>query len=1549
MSTNVRVAIRIRPLNAKEILANGAECIRMVPDLPQIVVGTEASTGTGVGHNFATRSFTFDEVFGADSIQSEVYQVCVAPLVERFLEGFNSTALAYGQTGSGKTWSMGTGLDSASLPPDQIGIVPRSIRELFRQLTERKGRCTAGFKFTVLVSFLELYNEDLVDLLNPRPKSASGGGGPTIREDSQGNIVWGGVREEEVSSPDELLSIILKQQRWTPISKQPDGPVSSSPELAGQTVYEISVEADPTTHPDGAWRHLTSKFHFVDLAGSERLKRTNAEGDRKKEGISINQGLLALGNVISALGDETRRGSHVPYRDSKLTRMLQDSLGGNSQTLMLACVSPSDSSYGETVNTLNYANRARNIRNRVVVNQEFFGGSGGGSEKEREIRALRALVADLKDEVAALKGGGAQGGRLQHQQQAAVDAAVVSRERQINLHMQGERDLSMKLEAARGELRVSEFENDRLSFTCARLAERGREMAEELASTVTERDAALVELARWRSGRRSFGDKQAEEGLPDTRPPAAPVEPNVIADYQNTISDLRLRLSEAEDRLAWYHEMVSELENGKRRTRPPKFVSSDSTLQRPNNQKDRVLSSVGEEPEVAHERRLLKALKNDPELGKVLSSQEENDADLPGASAPSDYDSLKLYGLPRITTASWKPSNLGDGAEDDDSPQQEDEYDDEDYGDEDEDGMDISLPKRPVSRGNKMAGGERSADMYMFVHRLQSEIADHEGIVDRLAKREREYEAMRGAYDAKLSVLKSQVDAISRERDEAIKRMRGDTSATGFGKGGGDKAKTAAIAARFDDEKKRLEAQISELRKKLKEGDRMQSSARGRNVNLNKQLTATIDALKMEKAKMLKELKKEAERSRNIKLEKEREIARLKRKEKAAAEMAKKLERSNQLQRLMIKRRSEEMVNSHSKLKSVMSLLKRNNAGSGLSGAARIEKPSGVVSPIKRPRSRPFRTATPVAMGQDILKKALRVDVETGAMTSFASTRPPSPPPEVRAKFKRQMIEKEILTVVTYRLSDLELSKLRGGLDRLVGEQLELVAERERCVVADAERTGVYAPHLAQYMDERLGVLDLEIAMANSRIRKVEEEMKIVQSKAMLENMTKGSGNGEASPPSFVPSMTDGELGWENALNLLRSLDAIELEHVATMFLEDIVSLRVSMRNKDSMAADREKVVTDLRTALETMRGAALQTAIEYRKELEEVRMEANRRIAEASGGSNTPPSNTTPPTPRIQKMFDAAYGQGVVVIAPSALREHGMPSKSEVASVPKMEADGWMTSAEDEMDPKRRGIAPAAAAALESMKQAASSRGINFHGSLADGKSSDDPSFTYTSSMARPMRNFSPSKPAVSTLNRMNVSTPPRGKIAAEAAAAGAAAAALARVSESDPHAYDNPAEYSSRFGFNARATSPTSRAYGTGFEPDAEVANGESPPRGRPRNPSYEIPTYVGNGNGAAQVKRKGSIPALGHSSSSLLSTEDVDDDGYELGIGGISAITNWTRSQGPKLGLTRFGGGLGKENIVSAAYMDGSGLPPRGPLSKKRSASPIGGQGMIPGVMG
>ncbi|CAE8662500.1 unnamed protein product, partial [Polarella glacialis] len=211
-------------------------------------------------------------------------------------------------------------------------------------------------------SFVELHNEDINDLLDPLLSSSRprGSGSATIREDPLQGVQVIGVKEIEVRRPSEMLRCLEKGALFrTTASTQMNEQSSRS-----HAIFTVSVEQ--RMHATGDV--FSAKVRFADLAGSERAKKAGTAGERFREGVSINQGLLALGNVISALGDPKLHRSHVPYRDSKLTRMLQDSLGGNSRTLMIACVSPAGIHMAETLNTLKYANRAKNIKNKVTAN-----------------------------------------------------------------------------------------------------------------------------------------------------------------------------------------------------------------------------------------------------------------------------------------------------------------------------------------------------------------------------------------------------------------------------------------------------------------------------------------------------------------------------------------------------------------------------------------------------------------------------------------------------------------------------------------------------------------------------------------------------------------------------------------------------------------------------------------------------------------------------------------------------------------------------------------------------------------------------------------------------------------------------------------------------------------------------------------------------------------------------------------------------------------------------------------------------------------------------
>ncbi|CAL9696714.1 unnamed protein product [Knipowitschia caucasica] len=388
--SSVRVAIRVRPQLPRERLDGCHVCTSITPGEPQLVLGSD-------------RAFTFDHVLDQDCSQDQVYNSVTARLVEGCLQGYNATVLAYGQTGSGKTFTMGTGFEVSVLEEDQ-GIVPRAVHHLFTSIEKKKksaaeeGRPAPEFKTTA--QFIELYNEEVLDLFDTsrdmKQKSHI-----RIHEDPSGAIHTVGVTTREVQSQEEMMQCLkLGALSRTTASTQMN--VQSSRSHAIFTIHLSQVRVCASNKEDSPesevdeYETLTAKFHFVDLAGSERLKRTGATGDRAKEGISINCGLLALGNVISALGDCTKRPGHVPYRDSKLTRLLQDSLGGNSQTVMIACISPSDRDFMETLNTLKYANRTRNIRNRVVVNQD---------RASQQISALRTEIARLQRELLEYRTG----------------------------------------------------------------------------------------------------------------------------------------------------------------------------------------------------------------------------------------------------------------------------------------------------------------------------------------------------------------------------------------------------------------------------------------------------------------------------------------------------------------------------------------------------------------------------------------------------------------------------------------------------------------------------------------------------------------------------------------------------------------------------------------------------------------------------------------------------------------------------------------------------------------------------------------------------------------------------------------------------------------------------------------------------------------------------------------------------------------------------------------------------------------------------------------
>ncbi|KAJ8028309.1 Chromosome-associated kinesin KIF4 [Holothuria leucospilota] len=359
----VRVAVRARPLILREISEGCQQCLQFVPGEPQVILGRD-------------KAFTYDYAFGPTDSQEKLYDEAVSGLVGGIFKGLNATVLAYGQTGSGKTYSMGSGYDLTDT--QKMGVIPRVVKSLFEGIKERSE--TADF--ILKCSFLELHNDDILDLLQEDRAPLA------VREDTNGEIKITGLSEMIVHQGTDMIALLEKGSAGRTTGSTAMNATSSR----SHAIFTIHIEQ---CSKDDSIPSCHAKFHLVDLAGSERAKRTQAKGDRFKEGVNINKGLLALGNVISALGDENGRKQHIPYRDSKLTRLLQDSLGGNSQTVMIACVSPADSNMEETLNTLRYADRARKIKNKPVVNSD---------PQAAELARLRQQVQQLQYQV--LSNGG---------------------------------------------------------------------------------------------------------------------------------------------------------------------------------------------------------------------------------------------------------------------------------------------------------------------------------------------------------------------------------------------------------------------------------------------------------------------------------------------------------------------------------------------------------------------------------------------------------------------------------------------------------------------------------------------------------------------------------------------------------------------------------------------------------------------------------------------------------------------------------------------------------------------------------------------------------------------------------------------------------------------------------------------------------------------------------------------------------------------------------------------------------------------------------------
>lgn len=478
---NVQVLLRCRPFNDDEVRTSA----------PQVVTCNETRREVTVNLNIAAkqidRTFTFDKVFGPQAQQQDLYDQAIIPIVNEMLEGFNCTIFAYGQTGTGKTYTMegnGRKTKDGTMPVD-AGVIPRAVQQIVDTLEGQNA------EYSMKVTFLELYNEEITDLLAPEDISRNLNDREqkkplALMEDGKGGVLVRGLEEEIVYSANEIYNLLergsaKRRTAETLLNKQSS---------RSHSIFSITIHIKEAT-PEGEELMKCGKLNLVDLAGSENISRSGAREGRAREAGEINKSLLTLGRVITALVEHL---GHIPYRDSKLTRLLRDSLGGKTKTCIIATVSPSVHCLEETLSTLDYAHRAKNIKNKPEVNQKMM--------KSALIKDLYSEMERLKAEVnAAREKNGVYLPRDRYLQEESERKAMSERIDQLefdmevkNKHMEA---LQEELNSERGqceELNAKLDESQRKLHQTQEVLSDAKDKIKEAHYTIKERDFIITKF-----------------------------------------------------------------------------------------------------------------------------------------------------------------------------------------------------------------------------------------------------------------------------------------------------------------------------------------------------------------------------------------------------------------------------------------------------------------------------------------------------------------------------------------------------------------------------------------------------------------------------------------------------------------------------------------------------------------------------------------------------------------------------------------------------------------------------------------------------------------------------------------------------------------------------------------------------------------------------------------------------------------------------------------------------------------------------------------------
>ena len=484
-----QVAVRCRPLFGKEI-KEGREAI-----VECDVTRGEIRIVNPKNPDDPPKQFTFDNVYDSRNSQLEIYEESALPIVRAAIEGYNGTIFCYGQTGTGKTHTM----EGKDEPASERGIIPNAFETLFGDIDAVD---STNKNFLVRASFLEIYNENVRDLLGKDQSKTC-----DLKETPERGVYVKDLTTFVVKSVAEIRKVLEVGKK----NRSVGATLMNADSSRSHSIFTVTVETsevDPGGREEDA--HIrVGKLNLVDLAGSERQSKTQATGDRLKEATKINLSLSALGNVISALVDG--KSAHIPYRDSKLTRLLQDSLGGNTKTVMIANLGPADYNFDETMSTLRYANRAKNIKNKPKINED---------PKDAMLREFQEEIARLKAQLGA--GGSAPDGapRRRRADRQVVERTVYSsdarlerikdemrREMEANAAQDMEAEEAEKAQAlvnlkARKQMKVLMEEKERTE-------EERAELEDAFRAQQAEAQAQFEEMRREKDEQRALEEKLA--------------------------------------------------------------------------------------------------------------------------------------------------------------------------------------------------------------------------------------------------------------------------------------------------------------------------------------------------------------------------------------------------------------------------------------------------------------------------------------------------------------------------------------------------------------------------------------------------------------------------------------------------------------------------------------------------------------------------------------------------------------------------------------------------------------------------------------------------------------------------------------------------------------------------------------------------------------------------------------------------------------------------------------------------------------------------------